>query len=150
MNLKLATSTCMAAMGAALALTTVLAADAAPTDTQTAPPVHAAPLPKVDPLADQLLTKTCKVLGSADAFSFRAEVLFDQVLPSNVKVQFAGAIDFALHKPDHLPVSTKRYRTYQQRLSEIEEADCTQRIAGSATAPQLITLRIAFSGSPAK
>ncbi len=104
MNLKLATSTCMAAMGAALALTTVLAADAAPTDTQAAPPVHAAPLPKVDPLADQLLTKTCKVLGSADAFSFHAEVLFDQVLPSNVKVQFAGAIDFALQRPDELAI----------------------------------------------
>ena len=47
---------------------------------------------------------TCEALGSADAFSFHAEVLFDQVLPSAVKVQFGGAIDFAVQRPDELAI----------------------------------------------
>jgi hypothetical protein len=61
-------------------------------------------IPKVLPLADKLLTQTCEALGSSDAFSFHAEVLFDQVLPSAVKVQYAGAIDFAVQRPDELSI----------------------------------------------
>src|SRR5208282_6239864 len=72
--------------------------------TQVTPPVQAASIPKLAPRADELLFQTCRVLGSADAFTFHAEVLFDQVLPSAVKVQFAGEINFALQRPDELAI----------------------------------------------
>jgi len=104
MSLKLTAAACGAAMGAVFALNAALAANPTATPTQVAPRVQGAPVPKVAPLADKLLTQTCKVLGSADAFSFHAEVLFDQVLPSAVKVQFAGAIDFAVQRPDELAI----------------------------------------------
>lgn len=54
--------------------------------------------------ADKLLNKACQALSSADAFSFHAEIMFDQVLPPDVKVQFAGAMDFAVQRPDELAI----------------------------------------------
>jgi hypothetical protein len=62
------------------------------------------PPSSIAPYADKLLTKTCQALSSADAFSFHAEIMFDQVLPPDVKVQFAGAMDFAVQRPDELAV----------------------------------------------
>jgi hypothetical protein len=107
MNLKLAVAACGAVMGVALAWRTALAADPALTSAPAASPAEAATLVKVDPRADQLLTETCKVLGSAGAFSFHAEVLFDQVLRSAVKVQYAGEVNFAVQRPDELAVDFK-------------------------------------------
>jgi hypothetical protein len=113
MTSKLAAAACGAAMGIAFTLSAVwnaaMATDSAGTSAPVASParsasrVEATPL-KVDPLADKLLTRTCEVLGSANALSFHAEVLFDQVLPSAVKVQFAGGINFALQRPDELAI----------------------------------------------
>ena len=45
-----------------------------------APPALKAAVPEIDPHAAELLSRTCKVLAAADAFSFHAEVLFDEVL----------------------------------------------------------------------
>ncbi|HUA34501.1 MAG TPA: DUF2092 domain-containing protein [Candidatus Binataceae bacterium] len=67
-------------------------------------PARAAGLPNVSPEATRLIDQSCSALGSANAFSFHAEILFDQVLPSAVKVQFAGAMDFALQRPDEIAV----------------------------------------------
>jgi hypothetical protein len=102
MVFKLAAA-CGIALGVGLTLNVALAADPAAAPTQ-ATQVQAAPPPSLDPTADKYLTETCLLLASADAFSFHAEVLFDQVLPSAVKVQFAGAIDFALQRPDELAI----------------------------------------------
>src|SRR5208337_4102632 len=103
MSFKLAAAACGAAVGMALALNAALAADPAATATQAAAPVQSAP-PKIDPHADELLTKTCDALGSADAFSFHAEIMFDKVLAHGVKVQYAAEMDFALQRPDELAV----------------------------------------------
>src|SRR5208282_992305 len=103
MSFKLAAAACGAAVGMALALNAALAADPAATATQAAAPVQSAP-PQLDPHADELLAKTCDALGSADAFSFHAEILFDQVLPHAVKVQYAAEMNFALQRPDELAV----------------------------------------------
>jgi len=46
----------------------------------------------------------CQTLGAAHAFSFHAEVMFEEVLPADVKVQFAGAMDFAVQRPDQIAV----------------------------------------------
>jgi hypothetical protein len=113
MSFKVASVVIGAAMGIVLPIGAALAADwtplpAVPTpitsSVQAAPPSAAAPVPEIDPRADQLLNQTCKVLGAAKAFSFHAEVLFDQVLPSAVKVQFAGEINFAVQRPDELAI----------------------------------------------
>jgi hypothetical protein len=103
MTFRFARAACGAAMGVAFAINATWAADSA-TPAPAAPPGQAAAIPKVDPRADKLLSETCKVLGSADAFSFHAEVLFDEVLRSAVKIQYAGEINFAVQRPDELAI----------------------------------------------
>jgi hypothetical protein len=97
MTFKVGLAVC-AVMGMALGLNAASAAE------PSAHPAQAAPAPQVAPLADKLLTQACEVLGSAKAFSFHAEITFDQVLPPATKVQFAGAMDFALQRPGELAV----------------------------------------------
>jgi hypothetical protein len=104
MSFKLAVAACGAAFGIALNLNGALAADPSASATQAAPVAQAAPMPSVDPHAEELLTKTCEAMGSADAFSFHAEILFDKVLPHTVKVQYAAEMNFALQRPDELAV----------------------------------------------
>ena len=74
---------------------------ASPTSPQ--PPQAALP-PNIDPRADQLLNRSCDDLASSKAFTFHAEITFDKVLPSNVKLQFAAAADYAIQRPDQLAV----------------------------------------------
>jgi hypothetical protein len=116
MNLKFIFVVCGAVMGVVLVLNGAMAADSftmLPPVPSPVPAVTPAPVasseqtpqpPQVAPLADKLLSRTCEVLGAANAFSFHAEVLFDQVLPSEVKVQFAGEINFAVQRPDELGI----------------------------------------------
>ena len=99
MSFKFVVASCGVAIGIALAFNAASAADAAPSPSQAAPPAQVA-VPNVDPQADELLNKTCEALGAADAFSFHAEILFDKVLPHEVKVQYAGEMNFALQRPD--------------------------------------------------
>jgi len=75
-----------------------------PTQSPSAPQAGASPAGAISPRAEKLLTEVCQTLSSANAFSFHAEVMFDKVLPSAVKVQFAGAIDFALQRPNALAI----------------------------------------------
>jgi len=107
MSFKLAVAACGAALGIALTLNGALAADPSASATQAAPVAQAAPLPSVDPHAEELLAKTCEAMGSADAFSFHAEILFDKVLPHTVKIQYAAEMNFALQRPDELVVDYK-------------------------------------------
>jgi hypothetical protein len=58
--------------------------------------------PNIDPRAEQLLSRSCEDLASSKAFTFHAEITFDKVLPSNVKLQFAAAADYAVQRPDQL------------------------------------------------
>jgi hypothetical protein len=76
---------------------------AIPSGTRAAATAPAA-APPVAPLADAILTKACGLLTSSDSFSFHADILFDQLLPSQVKVQFAAAMDYAVQRPDELAV----------------------------------------------
>ena len=63
-----------------------------------------APPAALDPTADKILAKACQTLGAADAFSFHADVMFDQVLPGVVKVQYGGAMDYAVQRPGELAI----------------------------------------------
>ncbi len=103
MRFRFAVAACVISIGIALAWNAASAADPAATPTQVAPPVPPAP-PNVDPHADELLTKMCGAVGSADAFSFHAEILFDKVLARAVKVQYAAEMNFYLQRPDRLAV----------------------------------------------
>ena len=67
-------------------------------------PPQPAPPPKLDPRAEQLLSRSCEDRASSRAFTFHAEITFDKVLPSNVKLQFAAAADYAVQRPDQLAV----------------------------------------------
>ncbi len=59
----------------------------------------------INPYAMQVLDKACTLLDSAKALSYHAEINFDSVLPSGVKLQFAAAMEVAIQRPDHLAVS---------------------------------------------
>jgi hypothetical protein len=59
----------------------------------------------INPNALRILEQTCTMLSSAKAFSYHAEINFDSVLPSGVKLQFAAAMDVAIQRPDRLAVS---------------------------------------------
>jgi hypothetical protein len=59
----------------------------------------------VNPRALRILNQVCEVLSSAKAFSYHAEINFDSVLPSDVKLQFAAAMDVALQRPNRLAVA---------------------------------------------
>ena len=72
-------------------------------EAEAIPPASAHP-GGIVPRADKLLTRACETLASANAFSFHAEILFDEVLPPDVKVQFAGAMDYAVQRPDELAI----------------------------------------------
>lgn len=80
---------------------------AAPQPSQSAqppPPPAQGSVPKISPRALALLQRACGELADANAFTFHAEVMFDQVLKAGVKLQFAGALDYAVQRPNELAV----------------------------------------------
>jgi hypothetical protein len=57
--------------------------------------------------AGRLLKDMGAYIGSAEQFTFHADITFDQVLPSGQKLQFASAEDVALKRPGRLYVEWK-------------------------------------------
>jgi hypothetical protein len=55
---------------------------------------------QIDAHADQVLRRACTMLANSKAFTFHAEISFDQVLPSQVKLQFAAAADYGMQRPN--------------------------------------------------
>ena len=74
------------------------AAPAAPAATTSAT------APAVAERADQLLKEMGSYIGSADQFTFHADITFDHVLPSGQKLQFSASEDVVLQRPGHLYV----------------------------------------------
>lgn len=62
----------------------------------------AEPAPGVDPLAADLLRRMSETLRAPPAFALHAEIVYDDVLRSGRKLQFAAALDAALRRPDGL------------------------------------------------
>jgi hypothetical protein len=104
MKIKLTSAVFAAALAVAGSWSLALAADTPGAASSPSASTQPAPPPKIDPRADELLSRTCAALGTADAFSFHAEVMFDKVLPHTVKVQFAAEMNFYLQRPDELAV----------------------------------------------
>ena len=77
----------------------VLAQQAAPGAAATGAPTAVARI------ADTLLKEMGAYIGSAQAFTFHADITFDHVLPSGQKLQFSASEDVALQRPGGLRVA---------------------------------------------
>jgi hypothetical protein len=74
-------------------------------DKEAAASANAAPV--IDPEVREVLGRACKLLSSAKTVSYHAEINFDSVLPSHVKIQYAAEMDVAIKRPDHLAINYK-------------------------------------------
>ena len=61
--------------------------------------------PSIAPQAVEIVQRACHELSNHNALTFHAEVMFDEVLQSGVKLQFAGALDYAVQRPNELVVN---------------------------------------------
>jgi hypothetical protein len=80
------------------------AAQASPTPANVPPVPAKTAAPVVAEQAERLLRDMGAYLGSAEQFTFHADITFDHVLPSGQKLQFAAAEDVALERPGRLYV----------------------------------------------
>jgi len=62
------------------------------------------PAPAVAEQADRLLKEMSAYIGSAQEFTFHADISFDHVLPSGQKLQISAAGEVALKRPGHFYV----------------------------------------------
>ena len=58
--------------------------------------------PVVTDQADRLLRQMGEYVGSAEQFTFHADITFDHVLPSGQKLQYSASEDVALQRPGRL------------------------------------------------
>jgi hypothetical protein len=70
-----------------------------PAAPSTAQPPVTPPAPAISQRADELLKQMSAYIGSANEFTFHADVTFDHVLPSGQKLQYAASEDVALQRP---------------------------------------------------
>jgi hypothetical protein len=63
-----------------------------------------APAPAVAEPADRLIKEMGAYIGSANDFTFHADVTFDHVLPSGQKLQFSAAEEVVLQRPGRIYV----------------------------------------------
>ena len=91
----------------ALAAGLLLAATASAQNRPAAPAAPAAPnaaAPAIAEQADRLIKEMSAYIGSAQEFTFHADVTFDHVLPSGQKLQFSAAEEVVLQRPGRLYV----------------------------------------------
>ncbi len=68
------------------------------------PPAANSAAPAVAEQADRLLKQMGAYVGSAQQFTFHADIIFDHVLPSGQKLQYSASEDVALQRPGGLYV----------------------------------------------
>jgi hypothetical protein len=59
----------------------------------------------IDPQVRAVLSKACTELSSARTLTYHAEINFDSVLSSGVKLQYAAEMDTAIRRPNRLAIS---------------------------------------------
>jgi len=89
---------------AGLILVRPAAAENVPAAASPPPAPATAAAPAVAEQADRLLRQMGAYIGSAEQFTFHADITFDHVLPSGQKLEFAAAEDVALDRPGRLYV----------------------------------------------
>jgi hypothetical protein len=100
MSFRFVAILCGVAMSITLAFNGAFAADPVEAPTSSGQPQASG----IAPHADKLLGQACQALASADAFSFHAEIIFDRAFRTGIKVQYAGAMEFAVERPDQLAI----------------------------------------------
>ena len=95
---------CMVALASLFALPCATPIALAQGASNAPPAVANAATPVVAQRADDLLKEMGAYIGSADQFTFHADITFDHVLPSGQKLQYAAAEDVALQRPNRLYV----------------------------------------------
>jgi hypothetical protein len=61
----------------------------------------------VDPEVDRVMERACEQLESAPAFSVTADISYDDVLESGLKVQYQRSSDVVLDRPNHLRINSE-------------------------------------------
>jgi hypothetical protein len=59
----------------------------------------------IEPRVQQVLNSVCTELSKPKEYSYHAEITFDSVLPSLVKLQYAAAMDATIVRPNRLTIS---------------------------------------------
>lgn len=110
--------------------------------TPAAPVVaNSVPPPSISEGADRVLKQMSTYIGSADQFTFHADVTFDHVMPSGQKLQFSATEDVALQRPNGLYVEWNgglgnRQFWYDGKTVALYDPDTA--FYGSDTAPPAI------------
>jgi hypothetical protein len=110
--------------------------------TPAAPVVaNSVPPPSISADADRVLKQMSTYIGSADQFTFHADVTFDHVMPSGQKLQFSATEDVALQRPNGLYVEWNgglgnRQFWYDGKTVALYDPDTA--FYGSDTAPPAI------------
>jgi len=63
--------------------------------------------PLIDPPVRRVMNRVCRELSSARTLAYHAEINFDSVLASGVKLQYAAEMDTAIRRPDRLAINYK-------------------------------------------
>jgi len=61
--------------------------------------------PAIERRVKEALDGVCEQLSAAKTFSYHADITFDSVLPSFVKLQYSGKMDVTVARPNHLAIS---------------------------------------------
>lgn len=94
--------------------------------------------PAVAPQADRLLKQMADYVGSAQQFTFHADIAFDHLLPSGQKLQYMASEDVALKRPDGLYVEWNGdlgQRQFWYDGKSVTLYDPATRFYGSDSAP---------------
>jgi hypothetical protein len=106
-----------------------------------APTPSAIPAPAVAVDADRLLKEMASYIGSAEHFTFHADVTFDHVLPTGQKLQFMATQDVALQRPNGVYIewnSDLGARQFWYDGKQVTIYDPASTFYGTSTAPPAI------------
>jgi hypothetical protein len=95
----------------------------------------------VDPKADRIMERACEQLKSAPGFSVTADISYDDVLNSGLKVQYQRYSELVLDRPNHLRVdgeSDKGMRTVLYNGKTLTVFDPDMNMYVQAPAPDTI------------
>ena len=69
--------------------------------------VASKPAPLIDSRVREVLDNGCRELSRARTVTYHAEITFDSVLPSDVKLQYAAELKAAIRRPNRLAINYK-------------------------------------------
>jgi hypothetical protein len=98
-------------------------------------------VPVIDPEVRRVLTRACRELSSARTVTYHAEINFDSVLSSGVKLQYAAELDTAIRTPNRLAISYKSdlgAKAIWYDGTTLTIYDPSHRVYGSTAAPDSI------------